>query len=397
MSSKIKVASRLDGVGEYYFSKKLREIAVMRFGGKSIINLGIGSPDMAPPDKVTESLSKSARESGSNMYQSYKGIPALRNAFSAWYERYFNVILDSETQVLPLIGSKEGIMHICMAFVQDGSKVLVPNPGYPAYRAATKLAGGIPVEYSLNSDAGWFPDLASLEEEDLENVSLMWINYPHMPTGSKASLSQLQLLVSFCRKHGIILVNDNPYSFILNDKPLSLLENWNEDDHILELNSLSKSHNMAGWRVGVLAGNEELLNHVLRFKSNMDSGMFKPIMMAAIAALEENDSWYDYINSRYLQRRELAWQLLDLIGCHYSKDQSGMFVWAEIPEGWESGEKFADWILDRTGVFITPGFIFGSQGEKYIRISLCSELDVWEQVINQVKENIESKTLTNQI
>lgn len=396
-NNRIKVASRLDGVGEYYFSKKLREIATRRFDGKHIINMGIGSPDMTPPEKVTESLSNSAREAGSNMYQSYKGIPALRQAFSEWYKKYFNVILDPETQILPLIGSKEGIMHISMAFVQEDSKVLVPNPGYPAYRAATKLAGGQPVEYELNADGGWFPDLDSLEKEDLENVSIMWINYPHMPTGSNASLSQLQLLISFCRKHGIILVNDNPYSFILNDKPLSLLEDWNEDDLILELNSLSKSHNMAGWRVGVLAGNEELLSHVLRFKSNMDSGMFKPVMVAGIKALEENDSWYAYINKRYLQRRALGWQLLDLIGCKYSKDQSGMFVWAEIPEGWESGEKFADWILDNTGVFITPGFIFGSQGDKYIRISLCSELDVWEQVINQVKENIESKTLTNQI
>ena len=396
-AGKINVSPRLDGIGEYYFSKKLREIASMKFKGKDIINLGIGSPDMSPPESVIDILSNSVGAAGSSMYQSYKGIPGLRQAFCTWYKKYFRVNLDPDMHVLPLIGSKEGIMHISMTFVHEGSKVLVPNPGYPAYKAATKLAGGKPVEYVLSSDNGWFPDLKALENLDLENVSVMWVNYPHMPTGTKVSPSQLQQLILFARKHQIILVNDNPYSFILNDEPLSLLENWEENDAILELNSLSKSHNMAGWRVGVVAGNHELLDHILRFKSNMDSGMFKPIMMAAIKALEENDDWYDQINERYMQRRELAWQLLDMIGCKYSKDQSGMFVWAEIPEEWKSGEEFADWILERTGVFITPGFIFGSQGKKYIRISLCTKLDIWKQVINQVKENIESNTLTNQI
>jgi len=390
-------APRLDGVGEYYFSKKLREIANLKFKGEKIINLGIGSPDMDPPESVIQCLIDSVKTSGSHMYQSYKGIPDLRNAFSEWYLKYFRVKLDPESQLLPLIGSKEGIMHISMTFIHSGDQALVPNPGYPAYKAATILADGIPVEYELSAENNWFPDLNALEKMDLSNVKIMWINYPHMPTGAKATTDQFKRLISFAFHHGIILVNDNPYSFILNDEPLSLLEGVKKDDPVLELNSLSKSHNMAGWRVGIVAGNADFLNQILRFKSNMDSGMFKPVMMAAVKALQESKDWYDRINRQYANRRLLAWKLLDLIGCKYDRTQSGMFVWAEIPGSWESGEELADWLLEKAGVFVAPGFIFGSQGGRYIRISLCNDIPVWEKVIKHVKENIESKTLTDQI
>lgn len=384
INRQIPVADRLLGVEEYYFSKKLQEINELNRNGERVINLGIGSPDLAPPENVIKALIASAENPQNHRYQEYRGITELRNAFAAWYHKYFNVHLDPEREILPLMGSKEGIMHITMAFVNKGDVVLVPNPGYPTYAAAANLAGGTVKAYDLSDENGWLPDLNILDKTDLSKVKLMWINYPHMPTGAIANREDLRNLISFAYNNNIILVNDNPYAFILNKTPLSLLENRTGEDHIVELNSLSKSHNMSGWRVGVVAGNSQLIERILQFKSNMDSGMFLPIQVAAIRALEERMDWYEKQNQTYAKRSVFARKIATLLNCSYTKDTSGIFIWAKIPVEWDSSEALSDIILQHARVFITPGHIFGSQGRRYIRLSLCSPTEDWQVALKRI-------------
>ena len=386
----IQPARRLDNIQEYYFSKKLREIAAMRSRGIDVLNLGIGSPDLPPSPLVSAMLGEQSCLPDVHAYQSYVGIPELRAAFSAWYGRFFGVKLDPASEVLPLIGSKEGIMHIAMTFLEPGDVALVPNPGYPTYRAASELAGATVVDFPLMAENGWLPDLAELEKSDLRRVKIMWVNYPNMPTGAHASSSFFEKLVAFGKRHNILIVNDNPYSFILNDQHLSLLSVPGAMDVALELNSLSKSHNLAGWRIGVLAGRADYLGHVVRFKSNMDSGMFKPVQLAAALALQATPDWYENLNTIYRQRREKVHELLDLLGCVWESGATGMFVWAKIPDspdrGRGDGYELTDWLLDEAQVFITPGGIFGSQGNGYLRVSLCSKVEVFEEAILRVKK-----------
>jgi aspartate/methionine/tyrosine aminotransferase len=345
----------------------------MRINGADIINLGIGSPDQPPSDNTIRRLEDEARKPGVHGYQSYNGSPALRKAFSDWYLKYFRVKLDPENEILPLMGSKEGIMHISMAFINPGDEVLIPNPGYPTYTSVTSLVGGRIRYYDLIEKNGWFPDLEALEKSDLSKVKLMWTNYPNMPTGVKGSIILFRKLVSFSLDHNILLCNDNPYSFILNKDYLSILAVEGAMETAIELNSLSKSHNMAGWRIGMAAGNKEYISNILKVKSNMDSGMFLPLQMAAVEALNSPEAWYDKVNEAYIVRRKTSESIMDLLGCRFSKDQSGLFVWGRIPEKIESCEMFVDEILNNAHVFLTPGFIFGSQGERYIRISLCAD------------------------
>lgn len=386
MSTIIPPADRLGQVQEYYFSRKLREIAQMRAAGANVLNLGIGSPDLPPHPAVIEQLQRSSALSDHHGYQSYQGLPALRDAFADWYERYFSVSLHAQTEVLPLIGSKEGIMHISMAFLNPGDEVLVPNPGYPTYRSATELAGGTVREYELAAENGWFPDLKQLAQEDLSRVRIMWINYPHMPTGTPARSAFFEELVSFATRHEILIVNDNPYAFILNDEPLSILSVPGARAVAMELNSLSKAHNMAGWRVGALMGAADYLEIVLRFKSNMDSGMFKPLQLAAITALQLPDSWYQQQNEVYGKRREKAIKLLELLGCEIAEGQVGMFVWAKAPTTVSNAYAISDQVLAEQHVFLTPGGIFGSAGEQYLRISLCSPVKVLQEAIDRLSD-----------
>lgn len=381
----IQTASRLGQVEEYYFSRKLREIAQMRAEGKDIINLGIGSPDLPPAPEVIDILHDSSSSAGNHGYQSYVGIPELRQAFADWYKKWFDVELDANSEVLPLIGSKEGIMHISMTYLEAGDEVLVPNPGYPTYSSVARLTGATIRHYDLGAETGWFPDLEALEREDLSKVKIMWINYPNMPTGTPASQEFFTDLVEFARRNEILIINDNPYAFILNEQPLSLLSIPGAKDVAMELNSLSKSHNMAGWRAGMLAGRKEFLENVLRFKSNMDSGMFRPLQLAAAKALSLPDSWYRDLNEIYTKRRNKVFALLDQLECTYRKDQVGMFVWAEIPEYYPNGYTLSDKVLDEAHVFITPGGIFGSHGMPYVRISLCSTEEVFTEALNRIK------------
>jgi hypothetical protein len=370
---KVKPARRTNSVQEYYFSKKLRQIEEMRSAGADIINLGIGSPDQPPSENTISRLADEARKPTVHGYQSYNGSPVLRKAFAEWYMKYFGVKLDPATEILPLMGSKEGIMHISMAFVNPGDEVLVPNPGYPTYSSVTNLVGGIIRNYDLEEKTGWFPDFNALEKEDLGKVRLMWTNYPHMPTGTKGSLALFRQLVSFARNHDILLCNDNPYSFILNNEYLSVLSAGGAMENALELNSLSKSHNMAGWRIGMVAGNSDYIKTILKVKSNMDSGMFLPLQLAATEALGNPESWYDDVNKTYRERRETAESIMELLRCRFSKDQTGLFVWGRIPDETGNCEGFVEEILNKAHVFLTPGFIFGTMGERYIRISLCAE------------------------
>lgn len=381
----ISTASRLSGVQEYYFAAKLREIAQMRAAGMPIINLGIGSPDLPPAETVRQQLSDAAAGSQTHGYQSYTGIPALRKAWAGWYGRHYQATLH-ENQVLPLMGSKEGIMHLAMTFLEPGDIALAPNPGYPTYTAATRLAGAEVQYYELSETNHWLPDLDALAAGNLERVKLMWVNYPHMPTGAPASRSLFEQLVQFARRHGILLVNDNPYSFILNEQPLSILAIPGALEVALELNSLSKSHNMAGWRVGALLGREDYLQAVLRFKSNMDSGQFLPIQEAAVEALQLPDSWYQNLNKTYQIRRARAFQLLDELECAYDPAQQGMFVWARVNERWSDGYALSDHLLYHAGVFLTPGGVFGSAGNQYIRISLCQDAGTMEQAIQHITQ-----------
>ena len=380
----IKPADRTQLVQEYYFSKKLKEIDLLNKQGHKVINLGIGNPDMLPPKESLVELKRAVDMPDNHGYQSYKGIPELRSAFSEWYSKFYSVLLDSETEILPLMGSKEGIMHISMAFLNPGDKVLIPNPGYPTYRSVSLIVGAEIVEYDLKDENSWYPDFEALEKLDLEKVKIMWVNYPNMPTGQPASMEIYKKLIDFGKKHNILICNDNPYSFILNDNPISILSIPDAKDVALELNSLSKSHNMAGFRVGMVAGDSELISHVLKIKSNMDSGMYKPLQLAAANALGNNKQWYDSINEEYIKRRELVWKLFDNLGAIYDKKQTGMFVWAKIPNGFNNGIEFSDSILNKTKVFITPGNIFGSNGNGYVRISLCSSIDTLNNAIERI-------------
>lgn len=381
----IEPAHRLGQVEEYYFSLKLREIATMRAAGKDVLNLGIGSPDLPPHPEVIKTLQQASAAPANHAYQSYQGLPELRQAFAEWYKKYFSVDLDSTTEILPLIGSKEGIMHISMAFLNPGDEVLIPNPGYPSYRSATELAGGIARAYELSESNGWFPDLNALEREDLSKVKIMWVNYPHMPTGTPAKSSFFNELVAFAQRNRILLVNDNPYAFILSEEQLSILAVPGAKTVALELNSLSKAHNMAGWRVGMVAGSATYLQTILRFKSNMDSGMFKPLQLAAKTALELPSSWYEKQNEVYQKRRLLAEQLLKTIGCQILPNQVGMFVWARVGEQYPDGYALTDKVLSDSHVFLTPGGIFGSAGDAYVRISLCSPVEVLETAMTRLR------------
>jgi LL-diaminopimelate aminotransferase len=382
------VAKRLQHTEEYYFSRKLREIDDMNKAGANVINLGIGSPDLPPHPSVIAALSEHAAKPNTHAYQGYKGIPALRQAIAGWYGRYYNVPLNPDTEVLPLIGSKEGIMHICMTFLQEGDEALIPDPGYPTYRSAVQLSGATPVTYALSAANSWQPDLDALEKQDLSKVKLMWVNYPHMPTGAEAKKGTFEKLVAFATKHNILLCHDNPYSFILNDNPASLMATPGAREVALELNSLSKSGNMAGWRVGMLVGKAEFLNDVLRFKSNMDSGMFQPVQMAAVAALELGPEWYAQLNTIYAGRRKKVFELLNLLGAEFDQQQAGMFVWAKIPAGYADGYAVSDAVLHKAQVFITPGGIFGANGQQYIRVSLCRDEQVFAEAIDRVRKNI---------
>jgi LL-diaminopimelate aminotransferase len=381
----ISLAKRLDGIGEYYFSQKLKEIETLNKNGEPVINLGIGSPDLPPHPSVIETLQSEAAKANVHAYQSYKGAEALRKAFAAWYQKWYGVQLDPATEILPLIGSKEGIMHICMTYLNEGDEALIPNPGYPTYRSAVQLAGGVCRDYLLDEENSYYPDFLKLEKQDLAKVKLMFVNYPHMPTGQPASKEWFERIVGFAKHHNILIVHDNPYSFILNDRPLSILSVEGAKDVVIELNSLSKSANMAGWRVGVLTGAKERVDEVLRFKSNMDSGMFLPVQLAAAKALSLDKPWYDEVNFVYKKRRAKAYELLDLLKCSYSKDQVGMFLWADIPQGYKSGFELSDEILYNARVFITPGGIFGPAGEKFLRVSLCSPEEKFEVSISRIK------------
>jgi aspartate/methionine/tyrosine aminotransferase len=370
---KIKTADRLKVVSEYYFSRKLKEIAALREQGVDVINLGIGSPDMAPDETVIETVAHESRKPENHAYQSYSGIPALRQAYAKWYREFFNVRLNPENEILPLMGSKEGIMHISMAFLNPGDEVLVPNPGYPAYAAVARLLGAKVRYFDLQEDNRWQPDLEALEQTHLSSVKMMWVNYPNMPTGARASEELFEKLIAFGHQHNILVVNDNPYSFILNEEQLSLLHVQGAKEIAMELNSLSKSHNMAGWRLGMLAGDANYVKAVLQVKSNMDSGMFKPLQLAAVKALQQPRSWYRELNQVYGERRQFAFEIFDLLRCQYDKNQVGMFVWAKIPDDVKSSEQLSDAILENSHVFLTPGFIFGTGGERYLRLSLCTE------------------------
>ena len=383
--AKFEVSQRLNGVGEYYFSRKLREIDQMRAAGKEIISLGIGSPDRPPHSSVIERLSAEAAKPGTHAYQSYRGAAVLRNAIAGWYGARYGVELDPEGGILPLLGSKEGLMHIFMTYLDPGDKVLIPNPGYPTYRSAATIAGGVCVEYALTAENGWMPDLKEIERGGMDGVKIMVVNYPHMPTGAVPTRELFERLVAFAGKHGILLVHDNPYSFVRNPRPMSLLGVPGAMDVAVELNSLSKSHNMAGWRVGMVVGAAERIDDIIRFKSNMDSGMFLPVQEAAAAALALGDEWYKELNDTYYKREKLAYALLDKLECTFSRSQAGLFVWAALPDGFAGNSyDFCDDILNNNGVFLTPGAIFGSEGNRYVRISLCAS----EQTIRKAMDKI---------
>ncbi|WP_405383822.1 pyridoxal phosphate-dependent aminotransferase [Maribacter sp. LLG6340-A2] len=377
----IRTAERLNTVQEYYFSKKLREVRGLMAEGKPIINMGIGSPDLTPSSEVLKAIQNSVLENGAHQYQSYQGLPQLRAAIADFYKKKFSVDADPNTEILPLMGSKEGIMHISLAFLNEGDEVLIPNPGYPTYTSVTKLVGAVPTYYDLTEDNGWFPDLEELAKQDLSKVKVMWLSYPHMPTGATATKEQFVKMVAFAQKHEILLVNDNPYSFVLNAEPASILSIPNAKEVCLELNSLSKTFNMAGWRVGFVLGSENHINAILKVKSNMDSGMFYGIQKGAIAALESSDDWFEELTKVYGARRELIYKLADLLGCTYDRKAVGMFVWAKLSEGSAASEDFIDNILYNKDLFITPGTIFGSNGEGYIRFSLCISEDKIKEAI----------------
>ena len=379
----IKAANRLNTVQEYYFSKKLREVRTLLTQGKPIINMGIGSPDLQPPTKVIEAIQQAVITEGAHKYQSYQGLPEFREAVADFYKNKYTVEVSSDNEILPLMGSKEGILHISMAFLNKGDKVLIPNPGYPTYTSVTNLVEANPIFYELTSENNWEPDFEKLEKEDVSDIKMMWVNYPHMPTGAKATQALFEKLIAFGKKHQILIINDNPYSFILNNNPLSILSVKGAKETALELNSLSKSFNMAGWRVGMLLGASSFLKEVLKVKTQMDSGMFYGIQQGAISALKVSSSWFSEMNEVYKNRRKLVWKIADTLGCSYDKNTTGMFVWAKTPEGVKA-ENMVDDLLYNKDIFIAPGFIFGSSGEGYIRFSLC----VSEEKIKEALERL---------
>lgn len=381
----VSTAIRLESVKEYYFSKKLREVAGLILAGKPVLNMGIGSPDLPPHPSVVEALQGAMAHPRANMYQSYQGLPELREAIALFYNRHYSVSLDPSSEILPLMGSKEGIMHISMAFLNKGDQVLIPNPGYPTYSAVTQLVEATPVFYNLSKTNNWQPDLKAIEGLDTSKIKLMWLNYPHMPTGAKADRASLKQLIQWAAKEDILLINDNPYSFILNDEPQSILSLPGAKAVAMELNSMSKSFNMAGWRVGMLSGNAENIQAVLKVKSNMDSGMFYGVQQGAIAALNAPDSWFTELNNTYKKRRELIEELATLMNTTFDPNSVGMFVWAKLNDPSIAAEKFIDQILYEKDIFIAPGTIFGSQGEGYIRFSLCVNEDQIRTAINRMK------------
>ena len=374
----INPAKRTESVQEYYFSRKLKEIAQM----SGVINLGIGSPDGMPPVEAVDALCESARQSGNHAYQSYVGLPELRKAFADWYSKWYGVELDPSKEIQPLVGSKEGILLISLAFLDKGDKVLVPDPGYPTYSSASKLVEAEILTYDLKAETGWQPDFEALEKMDLSGVKIMWTNYPNMPTGAPATEELYSKLVDFGNRHGILICNDNPYSFILNNRPLSILSQPEAKNCCLELNSLSKAHNMAGWRVGMVAADAEIIAQVMKVKTQMDSGMFKPLQLAAVEALRQTEEWFTQLNAEYSRRRVLAGEIFDIIGAEYDKDSVGMFLWGRVDK---AGAEISDKLLYEAGVFITPGFIFGKNGENYIRISLCAKPEVLEEAAKRIK------------
>jgi aspartate/methionine/tyrosine aminotransferase len=390
----IQPAKRTESVQEYYFSRKLKEIAQMNAARKEageelVINLGIGSPDGMPPMAAIDALVESASQPGNHAYQSYVGLPEFRQAFASWYKKWYGVELDPSSEIQPLVGSKEGILLISLAFLDKGDKVLVPDPGYPAYSSASKLVEADILTYDLKEENGWQPDFEALEKMDLSGVKIMWTNYPNMPTGAPASAELYAKLVDFGRRHGILICNDNPYSFILNDDPVSIMAQPGAKDCCLELNSLSKAHNMAGWRIGMVAADREVISQILKVKSQMDSGMFKPLQLAAVKALEQGEEWFVSLNEEYHRRRVLAGEIFDMLGVEYDKDSVGMFLWGKVKDeaaGSELslGQMVSDKVLYEAGVFITPGFIFGKNGENYIRISLCAKPEVLRQAAERI-------------
>lgn len=382
----IRLANRLNTVEEYYFSQKLREVRELISQGKPVINMGIGSPDLPPSDAVISAIQKAMYDPGAHQYQSYQGLPEFRKAVADFYKTQFRVEADPNSEILPLMGSKEGIMHISLAFLNEGDEVLIPNPGYPTYTSVTNLVGAIPRFYDLTESTDWQPDFDALEKQDLSKVKIMWVNYPHMPTGANATLGLYEKLVAFARRHSILLVNDNPYSFVLNENPLSVLEVEGAKDVALELNSLSKTFNLSGWRVGIVLGNKALIDAVLKVKSNMDSGMFYGIQKGAIEALKSDKSWFAKQNEIYRRRRELIFELADSLGYAYDRNSVGMFVWAKLPDSVPDAEKFVDELLYEKHVFITPGKIFGSNGNRYIRFSLCLPEEKIIEVLNRFRK-----------
>ncbi len=387
----ISPANRISNVQEYYFSRNNRRLAALRSQGVDVINLGIGSPDMPPAESVVERLATEARKPNAHGYQSYVGIPELRQGYADWYKKWYNVELGASNEILPLIGSKEGIMHIMMAFINEGDGVLVPDPGYPTYASVAKLVGARTVTYKLYEELGWQPNFDELEKMDLSGVKVMWTNFPNMPTGAPATMELLQKIVDFGRKHNILICNDNPYSFVLHKQLTSILAVEGAKDVCIELNSMSKAHNMAGWRFGMLASNAEIVECVLRVKSNMDSGVFGPMQRAAVEALTLGQDWFDAINKVYRERQQYAFAIMTELGCRFDKNQGGLFVWARIPDLYKSAEELSDIVLERTGVFLTPGFIFGSQGERFLRISLCADKSVFAEALERIKKNITNK------
>ena len=383
-------AKRLEGIGEYYFSRKLREIEQMNQAGKKVINLGIGSPDLPPHPDVIAVLQEESAKADTHGYQGYKGITQLREAIARWYQQWYGVTVDPSNEVLPLIGSKEGIMHLCMTYLNANDIALVPDPGYPTYQSAVKLAGGEAVSYALTQEQDWFPDFDALHEtvnqykKTGRSVKMMWVNYPHMPTGRLPTLQLFESLVAFGKQHQILICHDNPYSFILNDSPMSILCVKGAMEIAVELNSLSKAQNMAGWRIGMLVADKERIDEVLRFKSNMDSGMFLPVQLAAVKALSLGKDWYDQLNTTYARRRDIVMKLLKAVGAEPLPDQAGLFVWAEIPSRYATGFEMSDAILQASNVFITPGGIFGEQGNGYIRVSLCSSVEKLQEAIDRI-------------
>lgn len=387
-------ACRVSEIQEYYFSRRLREVADMRSRGIDVISLGIGGPDCPPPAEAVDTLCDQARRPDTHSYQLSTGLPELRQAFSCWYFRTYGVELNPANEILPLIGSKEGILHISLTFLNPGDGVLVPDPGYPTYTSACRLVGAEIFSYNLTEAGGWQPDFHELERMPLDRIRLMWVNYPHMPTGAPADYSVFERLVDFGRRHGIVIAHDNPYSFILNPTPMSLLQVPGAKDVAIEMNSLSKSHNMAGWRVAMLASNPRFVSWVQKVKSNVDSGQFRPVMLAAAKALDSPRSWYDDLNARYAARRVIAEEIMRTLGCSFDPKQRGMFLWGRIPDSEESGEALADRLLYEARVFIAPGFIFGSNGRRYIRISLCADERNLRRALQRIidwRESSESK------